>query len=123
MWSDEYLALFTVTTVLSSKNMPTKLDMGFGLTEIQSNGEYQQSKYNCIYFIDFLQRIVEFDYFVYLLGFPRSLVGKKSACNPGDLGLISGLGRFPAEGNDSPLQYSCLEILIGDLFFLCLLIY
>jgi len=27
----------------------------------------------------------------------------------GDLGLISGLGRFPAEGNGNPLQYSCLE--------------
>ena len=25
------------------------------------------------------------------------------------LGLIAGLGRFPGEGNDSPLQYSCLE--------------
>ena len=46
--------------------MPTKLDMGFAVTEIQSNGEYQQSKYNCIYFIDFLQQIAEFDYFVYL---------------------------------------------------------
>ena len=27
----------------------------------------------------------------------------------GDLGLIPGLGRFPGEGNDNPLQYSCLE--------------
>ena len=27
----------------------------------------------------------------------------------GDLGLISGLGRSPAEGNGNPLQYSCLE--------------
>ena len=27
----------------------------------------------------------------------------------GDLGLISGLGRSPAEGNSNPLQYSCLE--------------
>ena len=26
-----------------------------------------------------------------------------------DLGLISGLGRSPAEGNGNPLQYSCLE--------------
>ena len=26
-----------------------------------------------------------------------------------DVGLISGLGRSPGEGNDSPLQYSCLE--------------
>ena len=26
-----------------------------------------------------------------------------------DLGSILGLGRFPGEGNDCPLQYSCLE--------------
>ena len=33
---------------------------------------------------------------------------KKSACNAGDPGLISGLGRSPGEGNGNPLQYSCL---------------
>ena len=26
-----------------------------------------------------------------------------------DMDLISGLGRSPGEGNDNPLQYSCLE--------------
>ena len=26
----------------------------------------------------------------------------------GDMGLISGLGRYPEEGNGTPLQYSCL---------------
>ena len=35
--------------------------------------------------------------------------GKESACNEGDLGLIPGSGRCPGEGNDNPLQYSCLE--------------
>ena len=34
---------------------------------------------------------------------------KKPACNVGDLDLIPGLGRSPGEGNDYPLQYSCLE--------------
>ena len=34
---------------------------------------------------------------------------KESACNAGDLGSISGLGRCPEKGNGSPLQYSCLE--------------
>ena len=33
----------------------------------------------------------------------------QSACNAGDLGSISGLGRSPGEGNGHPLQYSCLE--------------
>ena len=36
-------------------------------------------------------------------------MGKESACNTGDAGLIPGSGRSPGEGNDSPLQYSCLE--------------
>ena len=35
--------------------------------------------------------------------------GKESACNAGDLGLISGLGRSPGTGHGNPLQYSCLE--------------
>ena len=43
-------------------------------------------------------------------GFPCSSVGKESACNGGDSGLIPRSGRSPGEGNGSPLQYSCLEI-------------
>ena len=30
-------------------------------------------------------------------------------CNLGDLGSISGLGRYPGRGHGNPLQYSCLE--------------
>ena len=36
-------------------------------------------------------------------------MGKESACNEGDLGLIPGLGRSPREGNGYLLQYSYLE--------------
>ena len=43
------------------------------------------------------------------LGFPHGSAGKESACNVGDLGSIPGLGRFPGEGKDYPLQYSGLE--------------
>ena len=43
------------------------------------------------------------------LGFPDSSVGKESACNAGDLGLILGLGRSPGEGKGYPLQFSGLE--------------
>ena len=35
--------------------------------------------------------------------------GRESACNAGDPGSVSGLGRSPGEGNGNPLQYSCLE--------------
>ena len=31
------------------------------------------------------------------------------ARNAKDVGLITGSGRSPGEGNDNPLQYSCLE--------------
>ena len=44
-----------------------------------------------------------------ILSFPGSSVGKESACNVGDLGLIPGLGRSLGEGNGNALQYSCLE--------------
>ena len=42
-------------------------------------------------------------------GFPGGSDGKESACNAGDLGLISGLGRSPGEGKGNPLQDSGLE--------------
>ena len=45
----------------------------------------------------------------YLEGFPDGSDGKEFACNAEDLGLISGSGRFPGQGNGYPLQCSCLE--------------
>ena len=44
--------------------------------------------------------------------FPGGTVVKNLPANAGDLrdvGLISGLGRSPGEGNGNPLQYSSLE--------------
>ena len=43
------------------------------------------------------------------LSIPGGSDNKASACNAGDLGLMSGSGRSPGEGNGNPLQYSCLE--------------
>ena len=45
--------------------------------------------------------------------FPGGADGKESACNAEDPGLIPGLGRSPGEGNDNPLQYTCLENSMG----------
>ena len=42
------------------------------------------------------------------MGLPWWLSGKSLFGNAGDMGLIPGLGRFPLEGNGSPLQHSCL---------------
>ena len=36
-------------------------------------------------------------------------MGKESACNAGDAGLIAGSGRSPEGGHGNLLQYSCLE--------------
>ena len=50
-------------------------------------------------------------HFSAISGFPGSSTGKEPACNTGDtvdVGSIPGLGRSPGEGNDNPLQYSCL---------------
>ena len=41
-----------------------------------------------------------------VLDFPDSSVGRESACNAGDPGLIPGSGRFPGEEIGYPLQYS-----------------
>ena len=41
--------------------------------------------------------------------FPGGSDANESVCNVRDLGLSSGLGRFPGEGNGNSLQYSYLE--------------
>ena len=46
--------------------------------------------------------------------FPGGSDGKESAHSAGDPGSISGSERSPAEGNDNPLQYSCLENSMGS---------
>ena len=42
-------------------------------------------------------------------GFPDGSVGKESACNAGDPGLIPGLGGSTGEGIGYPLHYYGLE--------------
>ena len=47
---------------------------------------------------------------------PLWLSGKEFTCNTGtsgDIVSIPGLGRSPGGGNGTPLQYSCLETLMG----------
>ena len=48
---------------------------------------------------------------LYFMSFGASLVaqvGKNLPANAGDPGSVPGLGRSPGEGDDNPLQYSCL---------------
>ena len=48
------------------------------------------------------------------MGFTGGSVGKESACNVRNLGLITGLGTPPGGGHGNPLQYSCLENSNGE---------
>ena len=47
-----------------------------------------------------------------VLGIKSSAVVKNLPASAGDTGLIPGLGRSPAGGNDKPLQYSCWKTLV-----------
>ena len=42
------------------------------------------------------------------LGFPGGSAVRNLPANVGDVGTTPGSGRSPGEGNDNPLQYSCL---------------
>ena len=47
------------------------------------------------------------------MGFRGGSDGKESACNAGDLGSVSELGRSLGKGNGNPLQYFFLENPMG----------
>ena len=47
------------------------------------------------------------------LGSPGDSDSEESACNAGYPSSIPGSGRSPGEGNGNPLQYSCLDNLMG----------
>ena len=52
--------------------------------------------------------------FITFWGLHDSSVGKESACNAGEPGLIPGSGRSTGEGIGYPLQYSCLGNPLGQ---------
>ena len=57
-----------------------------------------------------LQGLINYVSYIHTyVDFPGGTIGRESACNAGDLGLIPGLGRYPGEGNGYSFQYSCLE--------------
>ena len=50
---------------------------------------------------------------VSMMGFPSGSVVKNPPAKAGNTGLIHGSERSSREGNDNPLQYSCLENPMG----------
>jgi len=65
------------------------------------------------YILSIIIYIIEYIYICIYIKLPYSSDGKESACNEGDMGSIPGSGRSPKEGNENPLQYSCLENSMG----------
>ena len=63
----------------------------------------------CVFFASFHPSASYFKICTCLIGFSGGSADKESACNPGDLGSIPGLGRYPGEGKGYPLQYSGLK--------------
>ena len=51
---------------------------------------------------------------MYSMGFLGGSDGKESACNEEDPGSTPGSGKSPGEGNNYPLQCSCLENLMDS---------
>ena len=47
-------------------------------------------------------------FYHHIIGFPGGSEVKNPSASAGDMGSILGLGISPGEGNDNPLQYSCL---------------
>ena len=57
-----------------------------------------------------LRKIFPIQYYGIFLGVAYGLVSsKESPANVGNADLIPRLGRYLGEGNENPLQYSCLE--------------
>ena len=65
-----------------------------------------------------VEHLYELSFFLFLtkttevVGFSGGSVGKKSACDVGDLGSVPDLGRWPGEGDGDSLQCSCLEAIV-----------
>ena len=55
-----------------------------------------------------LKRLSLLHCITFAIGFPGGSVVKNPPVNAGDEGSIPGSGRFPGEGSENPLQYSCL---------------
>ena len=84
----------------------------FWLSNMHSSGHFYQT-WDLLGFMVMYYKRVKF--IAILGGFPDSSVGKESAGNVGDLGLIPGLGRSPGEAKGYPLQYfgSSTPVLYG----------
>ena len=57
-----------------------------------------------IYATSNLETYILVTLYIHLTNFPGGSAVKNLPANAGDLGLISGPGRFPGEGNGYPLQ-------------------
>ena len=55
-----------------------------------------------------IKKLLLLRWYIHWEGHPWWPSGKQSACNAGEVDLISGSGRSSGERNSNPLQYSCM---------------
>ena len=97
LWSSKtnYLYLYTFLT---------EKEMSIFSKELNQNYPHNLYYRHFIYWIEWTEtKIIYKNLLMTNKGFPYSSIGKESACNAGDSGLIPGLGRSPGEGNGNPL--------------------
>ena len=69
----------------------------------------QETQVRSLGWDDALEKEMATYFSILVSGFSGGSVVKHPPANAGEVGPITGLGRFPVEGNGNPLQYSCLE--------------
>ena len=88
--------------------------ISFKISDLFFCGVFLNDFFNALCDFDLIENYVFFENNTKALiascqGFSGGSDGEDSACNAGDPVSISGSGRSPGEGNDNPLQYSCLK--------------
>ena len=112
-WFDLLAVQGTLKSLLQYKSSKTSMLRCSAFFMVQLSHQYRTTGKTIVLTIwTFLSQRISLLFnmlFRFVTGFPHSSVGKESACNEGDLGLIPGLERCPGEGKGYPLQYSGLE--------------
>ena len=95
---------------LSAGKDKADLDTLYPIHLIQTSGHCLGDTNNKLFVQNFYLSYYSFCFYLFFFHWlPWWLSGEESTCQAGDAGFIPGLGKFPGEGNNNPLQYSCLE--------------
>ena len=108
-YADSCCYILEINTALKSNHIPIKLNFLKNHKKRMLGSKFYQLDHIQIWGDNSYICVCEYIHIYTHLSIPGGSDNKASACNAGDLGLMSGSGRSPGEGNGNPLQYSCLE--------------